>query len=384
MEQLNQLRRLALSKQGLLSKKIFSNDINGTLSAIEHLGYVQIDTLSIVERAHHHVLWNRVPNYAPDHLNQLIASKDIFEYWYHAASYLPMKDFRFSLPHINSVRRGENRYYQYSDEKSMNEILAHIKADGPLQVRSMEKKTNEKSNWFNSGPRKRALEVLFMRGDIMICKRNGVEKVYDLPERCLPDGLNTSEPTISEYTEYILDTTIRAHGVFVWKQLMHLKTGKPLREAMRQGLNDRIQSGIIKKIVLDDSREFYVDSIEYEKNLPSDCSLKILSPFDNLVIHRERLNLLFDFNYRIECYTPPNKRKYGYFCLPILYNEKLIGRVDCKAHRAEKRFEVLGLFLENNLFDRDFFYLSLIDELQKFSDFNGCPELDKKIINTLT
>lgn len=144
MEQLKRLRRLTLAKQGLLSKKVFSADITGTLSAIEHLGYVQIDTISVVERAHHHVLWSRVPNYIPAQLNTLIENRDIFEYWYHAASYLPMKDFRFALPHMNAIRRGEKTHFHSSDKKTMNEVISRVKAEGPVRARDMESKSNEK------------------------------------------------------------------------------------------------------------------------------------------------------------------------------------------------------------------------------------------------
>lgn len=266
----------------------------------------------------------------------------------------------------------------------MNEVISRVKAEGPVRARDMESKSNEKKGgWSISNTHKRALEALFIRGDLMICKRNGMEKVYDLTERCLPSGINTQEPTVDEYAEYILETTIRAHGVFDWKQLMHLKTGKPLKEAMQQGLNDRLQSGVVKKIVLDDSNELYVDSVAYEQPLAFDSAIRILSPFDNLVIHRDRLNSLFNFDYKIECYVTPSKRKYGYFCLPILYNETLIGRIDCKAHRSQRRFEVVGLFLENHQFERDEFYSTLIDELQKFADFNECPELDKKVVDNV-
>ena len=132
-------RQLALSSQGLTSEQPFGSGLAGTLQAIEHLGYVQVDTLSVVERAHHHVLWNRVPDYDLDHLNQLVTEKKIFEYWYHAASYLPMRDYRFALLNMEAIRHGENRYYTKVDSTLMKEILARVRDEGSLRLRDLDK-----------------------------------------------------------------------------------------------------------------------------------------------------------------------------------------------------------------------------------------------------
>jgi len=376
----SQLRSIALSRQGLASQQPFGEGLSGTYSAIEHLGYVQIDTLSVVERAHHHVLWNRVPNYDTSYLNQLVSEQYIFEYWYHAASYLPMRDYRYALPHMASIRNGENRYYTNVDEHLMKEVLARVSAEGALRLRDLNMGNKGKGNWWNMGPGKRALEKLFMQGDLMVCERNGMEKVYDLTERCLPEGIDLSVPTLSEYAAYLFDTTLRAHGVFTWKQLLHLKTGKPLRDAMREVLDERIEAGAVSALDSANGTTAYVDTRALEQAPPIEEKLKVLSPFDNVVIHRDRLSSLFEFDYRIECYVPESKRVFGYFCLPILYGDKFVGRIDCKAHRADQRFEILSLHLEEGSLDRDQFFPALIDELQRFADFNKCPLLDASVV----
>lgn len=381
MEHFEQLRRITLAKQGLLSEVEPTDGLQASKLVIEHLGYVQIDTLSVVERAHNHVLWSRVPNYNPDYLNQLITEQSIFEYWYHAAAYLPMQDYRFALIQMNSIRNGESRYFQSTQTKMMKDVLAQVKFEGPLRLRDIDKKGGSKGSWWSYGPGKRAVEHLFMRGELMVCKRNGMEKVYDLPERCLPSGLNMSTPSLYEYAEYLFNTTKRAHGVFNWKQLVHLRPGKPLRETMRQLLNDHIQAGDITVVKHGKGKELYVDTQTFEQPIKCKNLVKILSPFDNLVIHRERLNELFGFDYKIECYVAQDKRKYGYFCLPILFGDQLVGRIDCKAHRSEQRFEVLSLHLEDLAFDRQEFFSLLIKELEKFAGFNGCPILDKKVVD---
>ena len=375
----SKLRRLALSKQGLAAQQQFGEGLPGTRSAIEHLGYVQIDTLSVVERAHHHVLWNRVPAYEPNHLNQLIREQHIFEYWYHAASYLPMRDYRFALPKMASIRNGENRYYKNADKRLMKNILARVSAEGALRLRDFDKGKKSHTSWWNTAPGKRAFETLFMQGDLMVCERNGMEKVYDLAERCLPEGINLSVPTLSEYAAYLFDTTLRAHGVFTWKQLVHLKTGKPMRDAMQKVLDERIETGVVKVLSHADGPGTYVDIKALEKIPTTERAVKVLSPFDNVVIHRERLSSLFEFDYRIECYVAAPKRVFGYFCLPILYDDKFVGRIDCKAHRAEQRFEILSLHLEGGKLNRDKFFPALRKELQRFADFNKCPQLDKLV-----
>lgn len=374
------LRRLALSKQGLASPQIFGSGKSATLRAIEHLGYVQIDTLSVVERAHHHVLWNRITDYDPAHLNQLISEQHIFEYWYHAASYLPMRDYRYALPQMMSICRGENRYFSDVDKRLMKEVLARVSSEGALRLRDFDKVSKGKKNWWSMAPAKRAFEKLFMQGDLMVCQRHGMEKVYDLSERCLPEGINLNVPTLNEYAAYLLDTTLRAHGAFTWKQLLHLKTGKPMRDAMREIVDERIVAGEIRVLNNVEAPNIYVDTKVLDKIPSFNATLKVLSPFDNVLIHRDRLSSLFKFDYRIECYVPAAKRVFGYFCLPILYHDKFVGRIDCKAHRAEQRLEVIRLHLEDCKLDRDQFYPMLNNELQKFADFNQCPLLDMSAI----
>ncbi|VAW51311.1 FIG074102: hypothetical protein [hydrothermal vent metagenome] len=378
---MSQLKRLALSKQGLLSQESFGAGLSGTRSAIEHLGYVQIDTLSVVERAHHHVLWSRVPGYDPAHLNQLVSEHHIFEYWYHAAAYLPMSDYRYALPHMISIRNGENRYYTNIDEHLMSEILDRVSAEGALRLRDLDKGNKRRGKWWDSGPGKRALDKLFMQGDLMVCGRNGMEKIYDLTERCLPDDIDLRVPTLSEYAAYLFDTTLRAHGVFTWKQLLHLKAGKPMRDAMREVLNARIEAGVVKAVCNADAPTIYVDIDALEQAPATGGALKVLSPFDNVVIHRDRLSSLFEFDYRIECYVAAPKRVFGYFCLPILYDDEFVGRIDCKAHRADQRLEVLSLHLEEDRsLDRGQFFTALNDELQRFADFNKCQLLDASVV----
>ncbi|MCG7220593.1 crosslink repair DNA glycosylase YcaQ family protein [Acinetobacter sp. AG3] len=382
------LRRLALSHQGLISPASFGTGLSGTRHAIEHLGYVQIDTISVVERAHHHILWSRVPDYQQSHLNQLVKQQHIFEYWFHAASYLPMQDYRYALPHMTSIRNGEHRYFNRGDQAFMNEILARAKAEGSIRLRNIEQGNKQNSGgWWNSSLARRSIEQLFMQGDLMISERNGMEKVYQLTEYCIPSHLDLSVPTLEEYARYLFNTTLRAHGVFAWKQLLHLKVGQKIREAMRDIVNEQLDAGVITTLAQfgnsdKESQNLYIktDALEQIPNI--ELKVKILSPFDNLVIHRERLNTLFKFDYRLECYVTPPKRIFGYFCLPILYGDQIVGRIDCKAHRAKNQFEVISLHLEpqhlnHTIADAAHFFSALNTEIRHFAQFNQCININE-------
>lgn len=367
------LRRITLKNQGLNQNSLFSAGLTGTQQAIEQLGYVQIDTISVIERAHHHILWNRVPDYQLEHLNALVAKQQIFEYWFHAAAYLPMRDYRFALPQMHAVRDQEFRYFKNGDTKLMQEILARMRSDGKLRLRDIDPEHKiSKGQWWNSGAGRRSLQQLFMQGEIMICERNGMEKTYDLTENCLPNQINLSIPNLQEYAEYLFETTRRAHGVFTWKQSIHLKTGKKIRDAMQATLNANLDAKNIEVIKLENGQILYVDPKLFNEQSPAQPALKLLSPFDNLVIHRERLSHLFNFDYRIECYVPKDKRIFGYFCLPILYKEQIIGLIDCKAHRAQQTLEVVSLHIQNTEIDREQFLLELKNELLNFAKFNAC------------
>lgn len=381
------LRQLALAHQKLIPDATEYIGKSGTLSMIQHLGYVQIDTISVVERAHHHVLWNRVQDYQQDHLNHLVKDQQIFEYWAHAAAYLPMRDYRFALIQMNAVRRGESRYFNRGEPRLMTEIMAQITAEGPLKLRDLELRHRQVAGQgWNSSTGRRALEQLFMQGDLMICQRQGMEKIYDLTARCLPADLDLSEPDLQQYAQYLFDQTLRAHGIFSLKQLLHLKTGQSLQKAMRQIIDEQLQLGTITPIQQAKGQLLYVDTQALAHTLQPQVQLKILSPFDNVLIHRERLEQIFAMDYRLECYLPAEQRRFGYFCLPVLYADQLVGRMDCKAHRGEKTLQLCSFHLQDEAkswLDQDQFYFLLMQELERFAAFNQCNVVDTTEIKFL-
>jgi uncharacterized protein YcaQ len=373
MTNLAKLRRIALNQQGLLKTNSFGRGKAATLRAIEHLGYVQIDTISVVERAHHHVLWSRVSNYQPKFLDQLVRQRKLFEYWFHAASWLPMRDFRFALPRMIKMN-GERDWFQGCDLKLINQILKRVREEGPLRARDFEDTRKGKKEWWDWKPAKQALEQLFMQGELMVSGREGFQKVYDLRERVLPDWVDTRQPTISEYASHLVDTTVRAHGFATPKSICYLRKGRVLRDAVREQLQLRIEAGLMTTIALNDNSMAYADAELLDTRAPrSNAVVRILSPFDNAVIQRERGRDLFDFDYQIECYLPQPKRQFGYYCLPVLYRDRFVGRVDCKAHRTEQRLEIKALHIEHKV---DSEFIDAFDHsLRSFALFNGCSEV---------
>ena len=191
---LQRLRRLALGARGLLHKRPFGQGLPAARRAIAHLGYVQIDTISVVERAHHHVLQARVPGYQPKMLDQLLHKREVFEYWSHAAAFLPMEDFRYSLPYKHAIKSGQQHWFKSPDQKLMQNLLDRIRVDGPLRSRDLESPRKKGVGWWDWKPAKKALEQLYMQGDLMVSDREGFQKAYDLTERVLPAEVDASMP----------------------------------------------------------------------------------------------------------------------------------------------------------------------------------------------
>ena len=375
MSVVSKLRRIALNQQGLLSTNSFGRGKSATLRAIEHLGYVQIDTISVVERAHHHVLWSRVDNYQPKFLDQLVKDRRLFEYWSHAAAWLPMRDYRFALPRMKQID-GDRGWFKTFDKKLNQHILERVTAEGPLRARDFEDTRSGKKEWWDWKPAKQALEQLFMEGELMVSGREGFQKVYDLPERILPDWVDTHCPDMDEFASYLIDTTIRAHGFASVKSMVYLRKGKELRRAIERELLSRLDSHALTSLTLASGEVVYINPDLLEARAPrSQATVRILSPFDNVIIQRQRGRDIFNFDYQIECYVPEPKRQFGYFSLPILYRDNLVGRLDCKAHRISGNLEVRSLHLEKKGRD-DRFSFALEQALQSFANFNRCQSIE--------
>lgn len=357
--------------------------LEGTKAALEHLGYVQIDTISVVERAHHHVLWSRIPDYRPEFLDRLVSrEKAAFEYWSHAASFLPMRDFRFALPRMRRFSSGYSHWFTPSEGHRpwRRRILSLIKAEGPQSIRAFADpnhvRKRDQGGWFERSPAKQMLEQLFMEGKLMVCGRKGFEKFYDLTERFLPSSVDTSYPNVSEQARHLILSHLRSHGFMRVNEIGHLRK-KEMKDLLAKEARKLLKEGELVGLAVEGIVDPYLALADWQKNLgaPGEGGVKILSPFDGHVIRRDRLRELFDFDYTIECYVPETKRKFGYFCLPVLVDGSFAGRIDAKADRASGTLLVKKLFVEKNAGKKGDVMARLQPALREFAAFNGCDSV---------
>ncbi len=375
-QDLARLRRLALDSQGLLQAQPFGAGLAGARKAIEHIGYVQIDTISVVERAHNHVLHSRVPKFKPTMINQMLLAGDIFEYWTHAAAFIPIDDFRFSLPYKHAIKKGQVHWFKTPDKKLMRELLARIRSDGPLRSRDLEDGAKTRTGWWDLKPAKKALEQLYMEGELMVSSREGFQKVYDLTERVLPSHVNSQRPSVKEFAGHMVEQQLRCHGFVSMKGLTYLRRNTELRKAVKSLVDEGLAQGQLEQIQVSSGEVFVIEAGGLERPLPRlSKRLSILSPFDNSVIQRERIKAIFEFDYQIECYVPAAKRQYGYFSLPLLYRGEFIGRMDCKAHRKTRHLEIKSLHFEPHSFDDDSIVAAFVDAVTKFCEFQNCESV---------
>ena len=371
---IKEARKIVLLSQKVIPSAPKGKAIDATLEALDHIGYAQIDTISVIQRAHHHTLWNRNPRYQSSHLDKLIQERRAFEYWSHAAAYLPMSDYRYSLPKKQRIKNKEERHWYNRKDSLINEVLDRIKSEGPLMAKDFEGDGRKKTVWEHK-PNKQALEYLFMQGDLMISSRKNFHKVYDLTERVLPSSIDTSMPTHKEYARFLIIKYLRANGIGRSTEITYLL--KNIKPFVIEALSEMTNSEELFQIVVNGQTYYALpDSLDILNTPLRRSKLKILSPFDNLLIQRKRTKELFDFDYLLECYVPRPKRKYGYFVLPILWNGNLVARMDCKADRKEGVLHIYSIYLENKLKALDGFSHALSKELISFMKFNKCQRIE--------
>ena len=373
---LQKLRRLAFHGQGLTPASAFGHGRTAALRAIEHLGYVQLDSISVIERAHNHTWFSRVPNFNPSLSNDMLEQGEIYEYWAHAAAYMPMRDFRFSLIDKARVRAGEHRSKLPRDTKLMNKVMQRIRSDGPMSTRDLETPGTKRSGWWDWKPAKKAAERLYLQGDLMICSRVGFQKTYDLTDRVLPGSTSTTVPSLSEWAKHLIDEQLHCHSLVTLPGITYSRRHAGLNRAVKAEVLNRVAMAELQQVQLPDNQVYYSRPGLLDQPLPRVSSqLQILSPFDNLVIQRARLQSLFNFDYQIECYVPAAKRRYGYFALPLLYRDELVGRIDCKAHRAQRRLALQSVHLQCKDSDIDSVCRALAAALPGFAKFQDCDSV---------
>jgi uncharacterized protein YcaQ len=354
---------------------------DGLRRIFDRLGYVQIDTIHIVERAHHHVLWTRLPGYAAGMLHQLQAvERGVFEYWAHAMAYLPMTDYRYYLYRMANFRNpanSKNNYLAGRNTLPLADVMKRIRAEGALMASDFEHPKRVKSGpWWDWKPAKQALELLFWRGELMIAERRNFQKVYDLTERVLPPGVDTRIPGEIEMARFLVTRALSAMGVADDREINAFLQPAAARDSMfraasrdavTRAVDELVEAGKIEAVAFEggeDRRYFTLrGTAEQTVSLTAATrSVRLLSPFDNLVIQRDRLRRIFDYDYTLECYLPAARRTHGYFA----------GRVDPKADRKTGTLIVQSVSLEDDFKPSDEFIKKFGRQLAQFASFNQC------------
>jgi len=344
---------------------------------LERLGHVQIDTISVVERAHHHVLWGGDRLYAPGVLPLLEATPRLaFEYWAHAAAYLPIGDYRYCLPRMRRIAETGHEWFP-TERRTVDAVLDRIRAEGPLRARDFEGGDGPRGPWWDWKPAKAALEYLFMSGVLLVASRPGFQKLYDLAERVLPPGLDARFPSAEETGDWYVRRTALSYGVFSEADVAYMR--KDGRGGVREALDRAAESGTIRRAAVegDAGRDQWASVSALEAASPGKAPedgrpVRILSPFDNYLIDRKRAKRILGFDYTLECYVPRAKRKFGYFALPVIWRGEPVGLVDAAADRKSRRLVVKRVEFRFGSDAPEGFRETFDVELGAFAAFNGC------------
>ncbi|MDJ1504340.1 winged helix-turn-helix domain-containing protein [Xanthocytophaga agilis] len=367
-------RKIILHAAGLSKQAQFGKGKEAVYDFIDHLGFLQLDSNYVVERAHHHAIAARVPDYRLEWLDELQAEGRIFEFWTYAAGYIPMHDFRFSLPIKESFASRRDNMTR-ADVYQMEKVLDRVGREGPLMARDFENdRVTESSGWWDWRPSKLALERLHLEGKLMVMKRKEFQKVFDLPENLLPADIDTTPPTAEEFAIHLILRSLKALGVAYLKDIAY--RGRYVKNAMKTELKKLIESGEVCEVEVSGvtGATLYMLS-EYKKrsiDLAEDTF--ILSPFDTLNVYRHRLRSFFNFDYQVECFVPQAKRKYGYFSLPVLIGDTFVARMDSKADRKKRILMIHNLHFEPVTLT-DPMISGMSEALKAFAAFNQCKQI---------
>lgn len=381
---LSAARAIHLAAQGLLTPPRRKARPLDVLAAIRRMALLQIDTISVVARSPYLVLWSRLGDYDPQWLDEALAQGKLFEYWAHEACFLPIEDFGL-LRHrmIDPAQLGWKSATQWRRDHPtvVADVLRHIHQHGAMRSADFEQPEGHQAGWWNWKPEKRALEVLFASGELMVARRQGFQRVYDLRERVLPDWQDDThlQPILDCKRQMVLQA-IKALGVAQAGWVAdYYRMGRLAPELQPATL---AAQGLLLQSTLADSGETVYIHPEHASLLDAARAgelqargTRILSPFDPVVWDRKRAQALFQFDYRLECYTPAAKRQYGYFVLPILRNGVLIGRLDAKAHRQQGRMELKALHLEAGVRVSQSLARDLVRTLLDFARWHATPEV---------
>jgi uncharacterized protein len=359
------------------------------LATIRRMGVLQIDTIHVVARSPYVVLWSRLGAFPQEWLTDLLAEGALFEYWAHEACFLPIESYPlFRRQMLDAANMGLK--WKYSQEwaaqngEALERVLAYVREHGPARSSDFERTDGQAGGWWEWKPEKRALETLFTAGELMIARRHNFQRIYDLHERVLPDWDDARVPPIEQTRHTLALQAVRGLGVTSARWVAdYFRTSQrdtaPLLPALvaEGALIEAAVEGWQSPAYIHPDNQALAEDAAAGTLVPDLTTL--LSPFDPLVWDRARALAMFGFDYRIECYTPAPKRRYGYFTLPILRRGQLIGRLDPKAHRKEGRLEIKALHLEPGIPVTGELVADIAGTLREFADWHATPTVDVRL-----
>ena len=347
-------RSLALAAQGFDKPRTKTKSTTAdAVAVIKKLGVIQIDSVNVLVRSQELPLFSRLGDHDRNAISKATSHRKIFEYWGHEAAHLPVElhpVFRFKM---HAARSGKLKHWGltsfYADNKAfVRRILKHVEINGSTSARDLSTRTTKKSSWWDWDEAKTALEYLFLTGELMSCGRGSdFARVYDTPERVLPEKI-LQMPTLSETDarKDLLVRAMRAQGVATLRDLADYYRQKPA--VVKPLVSELVEQGVLREVAVDgwQDKAYVHRDMKLPKRL---FATALLSPFDSLVWCRPRNERLFNFHYRIEIYTPKEKRKFGYYVLPFMMNCQMVGRVDLKADRENSKLLVQSVHTEKGI-----------------------------------
>lgn len=339
-------RKWWIQAQALDQTVPFGEGIDATRLAIEHLAQIQIDTINVIERCHHHILFTRIPDYQKIHLHQALSQeKTVFEFWTHVLSYLPMKDYPIFL---NQMKKNEisPRWFKNLKKSDYDKVINLIKKEGPISIRDIKDDVLTEKNhpWGSRKPSNRALLRGFYIGKLVVCERVGMLKKYNLTSRHFNWKSMPKAATDAQVLEYKLERALRTQGAVSLDTICYLdaKTKPPMRALLEK----KVRSGtLVSAQMKSDSKTNYwlkPELLDQDVDLNEDLT-RFMSPFDPLIVPRKRLLQFFDYEHKFEAYLPEKKRQYGYFGLPVLMGDRIVAVIDLKTDRPQGKVVVQNL-----------------------------------------
>jgi uncharacterized protein YcaQ len=345
-----QARRIALAAQGFLDPRHTTPTMRTFNRTLQRTGVLQVDSVNVLQRAHYMPLFSRMGPYDPAMLTRAAEKKPrrLVEYWAHVQALMPVELWPVMQHRMASYRAQRGKWWQEVDDDLAERLLVEVSARGASTARDLDDGApRDKLHWgWNWSEAKKALDFLYMAGELAVAGRNSqFEVIYDLPERVLPpDVLSLPTPTEAEAVRELVRRAAASHGVATLRCLADYYRMKT--DVVKQAVEVLVEEGELLPVRIEGwNRPAFLHA---QARRPRKVEARaFLSPFDPVVWLRERSEKLFDFHYRIEIYTPAHKRVHGYYVLPFLLGDQIVGRVDLKADRKEGRLVVKSAWAED-------------------------------------